>query len=56
MRRRVDQRIPYKGLEVHFLVEQVVVLDEIIESSAAAQGGQILWVCIGYDAVQDLVR
>ena len=48
--------MPYKGLEVHFLMEQVVVLDEVIESSAAAQSGQILWVRIGYDAVQDLVR
>lgn len=28
--------MPYKGLEVHLLVEQVIVLDEVIESSAAA--------------------
>lgn len=46
----------YKGLEVHFLVKQVIVLDEVIETSAAAQRCQVLWVCMDYDAVQDLVR
>ncbi len=28
--------IPYKAVKVHFLVEQVIIFDEIIESSAAA--------------------
>lgn len=35
---RVDEQVmPYKGLEVQFLMEQIIVLDEVIEGSAAAQ-------------------
>lgn len=36
MGRADEQMMPYKGLEVQFLMEQVVVLDEVIEGSAAA--------------------
>ena len=31
-----DSVMPHKGLEVQFLVEKVIVLNEVIESSAAA--------------------
>ena len=48
--------MPYKGLEVQFLMQQVIMLDEVIESTTAAQCCQVLWVCIGYDGMQDLVR
>ena len=50
-----DQVMPYKGLEVQFLMKQVIILDEVIESSAAAQRCQVLWVGIRYDIVQDLI-
>ena len=51
-----DQTMPYKGLEVQFLVQEVIILNEVMESTAAAQCCQVLWVCIGYDGMQDLVR
>ena len=47
--------MPYKGLEVQFLMKQVIILDEVIESSAAAQRCQVLGVGISYDIVQDLI-
>ena len=54
---RVDDQVkPYKGLEVQFLMKQVIILDEVIESSTAAQRCQILWVGISYNIVQDLNR
>lgn len=53
---RVDDQVkPYKGLEVQFLMKQVIILDEVIESSTAAQCCQILWVGISYNIVQDLI-
>lgn len=53
---RVDDQVkPYKDLEVQFLMKQVIILDEVIESSTAAQRCQILWVGISYDVVQDLI-
>ena len=51
-----DQVMPYKGLEVQFLMKQVIILDEVIESSAARQRCQVLWVRISYDIVQDFIR
>ena len=51
-----DQTMPYKGLEVQFLMQQLIILNEVIESTAAAQCCQVLWVCIGYNGMQDLVR
>ena len=51
-----DQAMPYKGFEVQLLMQQVIILNEVIESTAAAQCCQVLWVCIGYDGLQDLVR
>ena len=46
-----DQTMPYKGLEIQFLMQQVVVLDEVVEITAAAQCCQVSWVYICYDGM-----
>lgn len=43
-------------MQVKFLVQQAVILNEIVECSTASKTCQILRIQVGEDAVQNLLR
>ena len=54
--RKTNGTKPYEGHEIHLLVEQVIVLNEVTKSPAAAQCCEVLWFSVLNDAVQNLMR